>query len=247
MQIESERISFPVGGAAVGGYLARPVTDEPRRFPGVLVFMEIFGINAHIRSVVDRIAAEGYVALAPDYFHRTAPGLDIGYDEEGRERGMPLVGKLKADEVLDDARAAIACLRRRSDVRADRIGAIGFCIGGHVAYLVAATGALAATASFYGAGIATRGLGEPAPTVTHTSSIKGKIALFFGEKDSAIPGAQVDTIRRALYDAGTRNEIFTYPDAGHGFFCDARAAYHKMAHDDAWRRVKKLFLDELHG
>jgi carboxymethylenebutenolidase len=246
MQIESERVTMEVAGAKMGGYLARPLPDEPRRFPAVLVFMEIFGVNPHIRSIVDRIAAEGYVALAPDYFHRTAPGIELRYDE-GMARGMPLIGQLRADEVIADARAALEFLRARPDVRADRIGAIGFCIGGHVAYLVASTGELQATASFYGGGIATMGLGEQAPTVARTAGIGGKIVCFFGAKDGSISAGQIEQIKAAFYEHGTRNEVFVYPDADHGFFCDARGSFHRMSHDDAWRKVKKLFLDELHG
>ncbi|MSP59123.1 MAG: dienelactone hydrolase family protein [Myxococcales bacterium] len=247
MKTVSERVTIDVGGRAMGGYLAHPVTDGPRRFPAVLVFQEIFGVNAHIRSIVDRVAAEGYVALAPDYFHRTAPGIELGYDEEGMQKGMTLIPQLQAAEVIADANAAIAAFGHRDDVRADRIGAIGFCIGGHVAYLVASTGCLRATASFYGGGIATGGLGEKAATVDRSEGIKGKILLFFGGDDHFIDERQVDTIRQTLYKHSTRNEIFTYPNAGHGFFCDARGSYNKLAHDDAWRRVKKLFLDELHG
>jgi carboxymethylenebutenolidase len=251
MQIESERVSIHVGGHTMGGYLARPVpqeqSGEPRRFPAVLVFMEIFGINPHIRSVVDRIAAEGYVALAPDYYHRIAPGFESAYDQPGMEKGMALIPKLKAAELIADAHASISFLHQRADVRGERIGAIGFCIGGHIAYLVASTGALTATASFYGGGIASHGLGEAAPTVSRTAGIKGKIICFFGGQDASIPDAQVETIRKALYDHGVRHEVFTYPNAGHGFFRDASGAFHQMSRDDAWKKVKKLFLDELHG
>jgi carboxymethylenebutenolidase len=247
MRTESERVTIDVGGQQMGGYLARAVPDEPRRFPAVVVFMEIFGINPHIRSIVDRIAAEGYVAFAPDYFHRTAPGIELGYDQEGMKTGMALIPQLKADELLADFAAALAWLRGRDDVRGDRIGAIGFCIGGHITYLAASTGETQAAASFYGAAIATYGLGAPSPTVSRTDGIRGKIMCFFGAEDGSIPQEQVETVKKALYDAGVRNEVFVYPNAGHGFFCDARAAFYQMAHDDAWKKVKKLFLDELHG
>ncbi len=246
MRIESEQVTIPVGGLAMGGYLARAVPDEPRPLPAVLVFMEIFGVNAHIRSVCDRIAAEGYVVLAPDYFHRTAPGLDNGYDEAAMTRGMELLQSLRASEVLADAQAAIDYLKTRAEVRSERFGAIGFCIGGHIAYLVASTDLISATASFYGGGIAVRGLGEAAPTLARTGSIRGKLLLFFGAQDTMIPQREVDLLREALYRESIRNELFVYPDAGHGFFCEARSSYHKLGHDDAWRRVKKLFLDELH-
>ncbi|MBI3270444.1 MAG: dienelactone hydrolase family protein [Planctomycetes bacterium] len=248
MAIQSERLTLDVGGRTMAAYLAKPAPGPGGAggpFPAVLVFMEIFGVNSHIRSIVDRLAGEGYVALAPDYFHRTAPGLESGYDQAGFAKGMPLIGQLRADEVLADARAAIDCLRGRADVRGDRLGGIGFCIGGHVAYLVATAGLLQATASFYGGGIAALGLGETAPTVARTPGTRGRIRLFFGGQDAYIPHAQVETIRKALADAGVRHEIFTYADANHGFFCDARASYHKPSHDDAWGKVKELFRDEL--
>jgi carboxymethylenebutenolidase len=246
MRTESERVTIDVDGHPMGAYLARPVPDDPTRFPSVVVWMEIFGVNPHIRSVVDRIAAEGYVAMAPDYFHRTAPGLELGYDGAGMERGMALAKQCKQAEALADAAAAVAYLHGRPDVRPDATGAIGFCIGGHLTYLHATTGTLQAAASFYGGGIAVFGFGVPEPTVTRTEGIKGKIMCFFGEKDASITEQQVETIKQALYQHGIRNEVFTYPNAGHGFFCDARSAYNQGSADDAWKKVKKLFLDELH-
>jgi carboxymethylenebutenolidase len=160
MDVSNERVSIPLaGGGRMGGYLARPKTGGP--FPAVLVYMEIFGVNAHIRDVADRVAREGYLALAPDYFHRTGPGVEYGYDEKGMTGGMKLLGALRADEMIADAKAAIAWLRQRPDVRGDRIGAMGFCIGGHMTYLTACETDVRAAASFYGGGIAApKGLAE---------------------------------------------------------------------------------------
>ena len=126
MDIKTERIEISVDGGAMGAYLARP--DDTEQRPAVLVFMEIFGINSHIRDVTERIAREGYVALAPDTFHRTGPGIELGYDEDGFAKGFALLNQLTADEMIADARAAIDCLKGRGDVKGDRIGAIGFCI-----------------------------------------------------------------------------------------------------------------------
>ena len=86
MDITTERVRIPVGRGEMGGYLARPKDGGSRA--AVLVFMEIFGINSHIRDVTERVAREGYVALAPDYFHRTGPGVEYGYDEKGMAGGM---------------------------------------------------------------------------------------------------------------------------------------------------------------
>jgi carboxymethylenebutenolidase len=243
MDITTERVRIPVGRGEMGGYLARPKDAGSR--PAVLVFMEIFGINAHIRDVTERVAREGYVALAPDYFHRTGPGVEYGYDEKGMAGGMKLLAQLEADEMVADSQGAIAWLRGRKDVNG-RIGAMGFCIGGHMTYLTACETDVAASASFYGGGIAApQGPGGAPSTLSRTSKIRGKILCLFGQKDALIPQAQVDAIRAALSKAGVKNEVIVYPDADHGFFCDQRATYQKSAADDAWKRVKALFKSEL--
>jgi len=243
MDITTERVRIPVGRSEMGGYLARPKDAGSR--PAVLVFMEIFGINSHIRDVTERVAREGYVALAPDYFHRTGPGVEYGYDEKGMAGGMTLLSQLKADEMIADSQAAIAWLRGRKDVNG-RIGAMGFCIGGHMTYLTACETDVAASASFYGGGIAApQGPGAAPSTVSRTPKIRGKIVCLFGQKDALIPQPQVDAIRAALSKAGVKHEVVVYPDADHGFFCDQRATYQKSAADDAWKRVKALFKSEL--
>jgi carboxymethylenebutenolidase len=228
----------------MGGYLARPEGHELR--PAVLVYMEIFGVNPHIRDVVERVAGEGYVALAPDFFHRSGPGVEYGYDDAGFAGGMKLLTALAADEMIADAKAAIAWLRGRKDVRGDRIGAMGFCIGGHMTYLTACETDLRAAASFYGGGIAApQGPGGQASTIGRTQKIRGKILCLFGGKDAFIPMDQVDAIRDALRQAKTRHEVVVYPDADHGFFCNPRGSYQEKAATDAWERVRRLFREEL--
>ena len=247
MEITTERVQIPLtGGGSMGGYLARPTEAGPHA--AVLVYMEIFGINSHIRDVTERVAREGYVALAPDYFHRTGPGADLGYDDAGFAEGMKLLNALVADEMIGDARAAIDFLRGRSDVRGERIGCMGFCVGGHMTYLTACETDVRAAASFYGGGIAApQGFGGAASTLSRTSAIGGKILCLFGEKDGFIPSDQADAIKAALGEHGIRHDVVVYPDADHGFFCDQRPAYQEKAADDAWERTKALFAQELAG
>ena len=152
MPITTGRVEIPLDGGSFGGYLARP--DGGETLPAVIVYMEIFGINSHIQDVTERVAREGYVALAPDYFHRTGPGVELGYDDAGMAEGMKLLGALQADELIADANATLAYLRGRSDVQGDKIGALGFCIGGHVTYLTACTTDIQVAAPFFGGGIA---------------------------------------------------------------------------------------------
>jgi carboxymethylenebutenolidase len=226
----------------MGGYLVRPADAAPR--PGVLVWMEIFGVNAHIRAVADRVAREGYVALAPDFFHRTHPGIELGYDEAGMGTGMKGLLALDADQMTSDARDAVAFLRKQPNTT-QKTGAMGFCIGGHMTYLTACETDIAAAASFYGGGIAApKGPGGKASTISRTPKIKAKLLCLFGKKDAMIPLAQVDAVREALKSAGTRGEVIVY-DADHGFFCDQRGSYHKPSADDAWARVTALFATEL--
>ncbi len=246
MEIKTDRAHINVDGKTMGGYLARPADGTPR--PGVVVFMEIFGVNSHIRDVTERIAREGYVALAPDFFHRTGPGVEYGYDQQGMTEGIKLYTQLKADELVADARAALSFLKRQNFVKGDKLGAIGFCVGGYITYLTACETEIKAAASFYGGGIAKeQGFGGAPSTVGRTGKIAGRILCLFGDKDASIPMSEVDAIRAALEKNKIRHEVVVYPGAEHGFFCDHRASYNKAAADDAWPKVKKLFAEELDG
>jgi carboxymethylenebutenolidase len=245
MSIHTERVSIPLtGGGSMGGYLARPSGDEAR--PAVIVYMEIFGINSHIREVADRVAGEGYVALAPDYFHRTGPGVELGYDDAGFARGMELLNALDADEMVSDARDAITYLRHRDDVQGDRIGCMGFCIGGHMTYLTACETDVTAAASFYGGGIAAdAGPGGKPSTLGRTGKIRGRILCLFGDQDPYIPMDQIVAIQQALQKEGVDHDTKVYSGAGHGWFCDQRADYQPEAAADAWERAKALFKEKL--
>ncbi len=240
MALKTERVDIN----GMGGYLARP--DDSQTLPAVIVWMEVFGVNSHIRSVVDRVAAEGYVALAPDFFHRTAPGIELGYDEAGMNEGIANMMQLKSDQMIADAQSALTFLRGRGDVQGEKIGVMGFCIGGHMTYLTACETDVAAAASFYGGGIsAPEGPGGAASTVSRTAGISCPILCLYGAKDAHIPLDQVDQVRSALKAAGTQHEVIVYDDADHGFFCDQRDSYHKASADDAWGRVKDLFKSHL--
>jgi carboxymethylenebutenolidase len=244
--LRTEQLSLTVPGAEapMTTYVAAPAGAGPH--PAVLVLEEIFGVNAHIRSVADRIAREGYVAIAPDIHHRVSGGRELPYNPEGRQVGMSWIPALSTAGLKADLDAAVAYLGTRKDVRSDRLGAIGFCIGGHAAYIAAALLPLRATASFYGGGIAKFAPGGGPPTVTLAPRIAGRIVCFFGGKDHAIPAEQVQTIEDALRAAKVRHEVVTYPDAAHAFFRDADAnAYEPKAAADAWTKVKALFAEEL--
>ncbi len=247
MELATERIDIPrKSGGSMGGYLARPAGDK--RLPAVIVYMEIFGINSHIRDVTERVAREGHVAIAPDYFHRTGPGIELGYDDDGMNRGIALMNQLRADEMVADARDTISYLRHRDDVIGERIGAMGFCIGGHMTYLTACETDVAASASFYGGGVAgDEGPGGSVSTLSRTSKIGGRILCFFGGADSMIPTDQVERVRNELEEHQIEHEVVVYDGLQHGFFCDQRDSYDAKGAADAWERTRQLFASELRG
>ncbi len=225
-------------GVKIAAYLAKPVGKGP--FPAVVVLQEIFGINAHIRSVAERLAQAGYLAVAPALFQRTAPALDIGYTPEEIAIGRAHKDKTTGAQILADVKATLAFLGSRTDVRGEKFGCVGFCFGGHVAFLAATLPEMDASASFYGAGIATLTPGGGAPTIFRAPAIHGEIELFFGTKDKSIPQDHVDKIEAALTEAGVKHAIHRYP-AGHGFHCDQREDFDAASAKDAWAKTLDLF------
>jgi len=237
-EIQAEHVVLPSDGITIDAYLASPIASGS--YPGIIVFQEVFGVNAHIRDVADRLAQMGLIAIAPALYQRTAPGFEVGYTEADLARGRSYKDQTQASELLSDTLATIAYLRSLPAFNGN-IGAIGFCFGGHVAYLAATLPEIRATASFYGAGIPVFCPGEAEPTLNRTAEIQGKIALFFGTADPLIPAAQNAAVEAALQTAGVEHQVFRYAGADHGFFCDRRASYNADAATDAWQKVLQLF------
>lgn len=226
------------GSLHIDAYLVEPT--ETGQYPVIVVIQEVFGVNAHIREVTERIAREGYVAIAPAIYQRTAPGFEVGYSDEELKLGRFHKDQTKADELLSDVQSAIAYLRTLPSVQQDAIGVIGFCFGGHVAYLAATLPDVNVTACFYGAGIPVMTPGGGVPTIIRTSEIKGTVYGFFGTQDPLIPVDHIDQIEDALQTNGICHQIFRYP-AGHGFFCAQRESYSAIVATNAWEQVKELF------
>jgi carboxymethylenebutenolidase len=239
LDIKTESVQIVNKDLPIDAYLAKP--QQQGLFPGVVVIQEIFGVNEHIRDVTERFAKEGYVAIAPAIYQRLAPGFETGYTSEDVKIGREYKEQTKAEELLGDIQTAIDYLYQLPQVKKTGVGCIGFCFGGHVAYLVATLDSIKATASFYGAGIANFTPGGGEPTITKTKDIKGTMYAFFGMKDASIPVEQVDRIEAELKKYNIPHQVFRYRDADHGFFCDRRASYNRSAAEDAWVHVLQLF------
>ncbi|RCJ42809.1 carboxymethylenebutenolidase [Nostoc punctiforme NIES-2108] len=242
-EIRTAQVKVPNGDLQIDAYLAEPA--QKGTFPAVIVIQEIFGVNIHIREVAEKFAKEGYVAIAPTLFQRTAPGFEGGYTPEDIQQGRGYKEQTTAEEILSDIKAAIAYLRTLPNVQGDAIGSIGFCFGGHVVYLAATLPDIKVTASFYGGGIPNSTPGGGEPTITRTPEIKGPIYAFFGLDDQGIPLEHTEQIEAELKKNQITHAIFRYPGAGHGFFCNHRASYNAEAAADAWKNVQELFQKNL--
>ncbi|KMK68485.1 dienelactone hydrolase family protein [Puniceibacterium sp. IMCC21224] len=210
-------------GFAPGAYEA---TAQGAR-AGVIVLQEIFGVNPHIRSVADRFAAAGYVAVAPALFDRVQPGFESGYSPEDVDAARPFLKDFNWDNALADVDAARAHLAAQGL----KVGVVGFCLGGSLAFQSAARlDGISAAVSYYGGQIAPVADKMPrCPTMLH-----------FGREDHSISMENVETIRERRPELG----IHLY-DAGHGFNCDARASYDEGSANLAWARTMTLFSDAL--
>ncbi|ALF53604.1 carboxymethylenebutenolidase [Nostoc piscinale CENA21] len=240
LAISTSWVKLSQNNLQISAYLAQP--QEPGTYPGIVVIQEIFGVNSHIRDVTERIAKLGYVAIAPALFDRFAPGFETGYTPEDVEVGRKYAWEqTTASQLLSDIQSAIDYLKTLPQVKQNAIGCIGFCFGGHVAYLAATLPDIKATASFYGARITNSTPGGGAATLTRTPEIPGTLYAFFGMADASIPKAQTEEIEAELEKYKIPHRVFRYDGADHGFFCDHRASYNPTAAADAWIQVQQLF------
>ena len=203
-------------GTATGpmpAYLALPPGGSG---PGLLLLQEIFGVNEHIRGVAEQYALAGFTVLAPDVFWRQAPRIELGYEGADRQRGVELATALKPAEVVADLQAAVAALREQPEVGGAKVGAIGYCMGGRLAYTAAAVAGVDAAVAYYGGGIQ----GQLALAAQITCPVQFHYA---GHDDHISPEA-VAAVRQAF--AGKPAELHEYPGSLHGFNCWARASYH---------------------
>jgi carboxymethylenebutenolidase len=216
-------------GGTFSGYLGTPASGSG---PGILVLQEIFGVSAHIRSVVDRWAEEGYVALAPDLFWRLKPGVDLGFTPDDVKIARELGGRFDIDQGVRDIGDAIAALKSQPEFKG-KVGAVGYCLGGRLAFLAAARLGVDAAVSYYG----TRMDGH----LDEVKSVRCPIMFHFGGMDAAVPAATRDKIS-AAFSAHDDAEFYVYADAGHAFNNDRRVeAYHPFAAQLARSRTIGLF------
>jgi carboxymethylenebutenolidase len=224
MSLRTEAITFRANGGTGQGYLALPEGSGPHR--AVVVIQEWWGLDEHIKDVARRFAAEGYVALAPDLYH--------GQIAEEPDDAQRLVMDLQMPVATKEMTGAAAYLAERADVMPKQVGVIGFCFGGSMALLLAASSShVGAVASFYG--------GRPL-SADELRPITAPVLAIFGANDAGIPPERHAALDSALNEIGLPHAIQVYPGAQHAFFNDSRShSYNPEAAQDAWTRTLAWF------
>jgi carboxymethylenebutenolidase len=207
-------------GKTISAYKAEPA-GKPRG--GIVVIQEIWGVNSHIRDVTDRYAKEGYLAIAPAIFDRIEPGVKMDqYTQETMQKGFGYMQKVEQDKALLDVEAAV-----KEASKAGKVGVVGFCFGGRMAWLAAArVDGIAASVPYYGGGVPQLASEKP----------KVPVMLHFGEKDAHIPVASVEEFKKVHPTL----PVYIYP-ADHGFNCDQRGSYDAAAAKLAQDRTLEFF------
>lgn len=231
------RLTVP-GGGPMSVHVARPEGGRPRG--AVIVLHELFGVNADIRSILDALAADGYLALAPEMFHCTAgPGEAFAKDDTGRAAAFAHLGGLTPDDVVDDIRAITDHLAHDGH-RAEDVAILGFSAGGHMAVIAASALPVGLTIALYPGWLtATDGpMGGDPPTIDGVGDVAGRLVIALGGADHVVSPAERERIRRALANAGVDARMEVLDGVGHAFFWPGGPTYDAVARERAWNIVR---------
>jgi carboxymethylenebutenolidase len=237
MEFPAERAVAPAPDGAMTLHIARPPAPPAGAIAAVIVIQEAFGVTAHIRDLCGRFAQAGYLAVAPELYHRRGDGVDLSGRDFSEVR--PVFATLTNESIRADLAATLAWLESAEHIPAARAAACGFCMGGLAAMIAACSFPLGAAVSYYGGGMTAPrpGLGF-SPVIQEFGRITCPTLLFFGGADSGIPPAQVDEIGAALRAAEVNHELHVAAGAAHGFLNDTRPeVYHAGAAAQSWART----------
>ena len=224
-EIVSDKIELKVSdGTSMMAYVARPRAKA--QYPGLIVFQEAYGVNSHIRNLTDRFAAEGYVAIAPELFHRTAPPGFEG-DYKNFPSVMPHYQAVTNEAATADVQSTYEWLRTQQMVLSDQISSVGYCMGGRISFLANAVVPLRAAVSYYGGGIA-QGL------LDRTGKLHGPALMIWAGRDKNITPEHRKAVTDSLDSAHKTYVNVVFSNADHGFFCDERAAYEPTSARQSW-------------
>jgi carboxymethylenebutenolidase len=235
-EVIAEKVTLTVAdGTSMNAFVVRPAGGE--KSPGLMIFQEAFGVTGHIRDVASRFAREGYVAIAPELFHRTAAsGAELSYTDFPAV--MPHIQALTNENLQSDIRAVYSWLQKDQQTDKNRMGCVGFCMGGRTSYLASATVAIQAAVSFYGGGIGPSSRGPS--LLPFAPQMHAPILFFWGGLDTHIPPEQIRPIEDALREANKEFVNVTISFAHHAFFRDGGPSYNAQAASLAWALIKEF-------
>jgi carboxymethylenebutenolidase len=240
------QIAIREADVRVDGRPMRTVITAPRpkgRYPGILLYSEIFQLTKPIRRAMERLAGHGFVVAAPEIYHRLEPpGLVIPYDDAGRMRGQDDAARTSVAAFDADRKAALDLLDGQPDVAAGRLGAMGFCIGGHLAFRAALDPRVRAAVCCYPTGLHDGRLGSDAEagSLARAGEIEGQLLVVFGEADPHVPEEGRWRVAEALAAASPRHRVALYPGE-HAFMRDEGPRFDAEASDAVWREAIDLF------
>ena len=223
-------------------YVSHPSPAAGTNFPAIIVVQEAFGVTRHIEQVCDRFAQDGYVAVAPALFHREHPNPKLGYGEEDAPARTRYMSSLRDDELVEDLNVTIDYLQHHFPrTQGQKIGIVGYCVGGRITYLAATSCTGLSAASVYYGGRILAPFGDGPSPIDLTGQIKIPVMGNFGGQDSNPSPDDVTLIETHLKEAGVTYDFKSYPDAGHGFNCDERDSYNEAAAKEALERTLAWF------
>jgi carboxymethylenebutenolidase len=223
-------------------YVAHPTGHG--RHPGLVVIPEAFGVNHYIQNTCRHFADEGFVALAPDIYHRFGKQIQLGYTD--MKPVMQYLSEMTNDGYLMDIQAALRGLRSQPHVHSEQVGVVGFCVGGLGTFIAACHTDAQTFVAFYGGGIVTGRQGfKLHPVLDEAPYISRPILMFFGAQDQSISAEDRAAIERQLTSLNVVHQIKVYDQAGHGFMCDERDSFRPDAASDAWKRTIAWFREYL--
>ena len=241
MMINTQYVDTQVDGSPMRMLVAAP--KAAGEYPGILYYSDIFQLTGPMLRATMRLAGYGFVVAAPEIYHRIEPpGTAIPFDDAGRDRGMSNAAKTPVADFDADCRAALDYLKQHPSVGEEKLGAGGFCIGGHLAFRAALQPDVRATVCFYGTGIHNGRLGkdENAGSLERASEIRGELLMVFGTLDPHVPEEGRVKIASALKEAGTSHSISLYA-AEHAFMRDEGPRYDAESTDQAFKEMIEFF------
>jgi carboxymethylenebutenolidase len=241
MIVKTEYTDIPLAGQPMRTFVAAPAAEGEYR--GIWCYSDIFQLSPPLLRTCMRLAGYGFVVAAPEIYRRIEPpGTVLPFDDAGRTRGQQDAAKTAAADFDADCRAGLDWLSKHPKVARGKIGAIGFCIGGHLAFRAAFQPDVRATVCYYGTGIHDGKLGKDADagSLARAREIRGELLMIFGTKDPHVPEAGRETIDRALRVSGVRYRTLLYP-AEHAFTRDEGPRYDPEATDLAFAETIQLF------